>query len=236
MEQFPAINPANATACNGLQVFQSKQFGSIRAIEQDGEPWWVLADVYRALELSSPHKVAARLDDDEKGRNQIPTLGGPQEMAVINESGLYSVILRSDKPQAKAFKRWITHEVLPSIRRHGIYAPGLETAIQDLSKRVMLLEQGGRKTCFPVQREYIREPYPFSVTAQLLLHTLKELEHAIPYAFCEVQISNRRLKRLMNVRSNHSLIVARNELIEAGYITFSSGVKGHPSIYQLKQI
>jgi anti-repressor protein len=81
----------------------------------------VLKDVCDILELTSPHKVAERLDDDEKGRSQIPTLGGNQELTVVSESGLYNVILRSDKPEAKKFKRWVTHEVLPTIRRHGAY-------------------------------------------------------------------------------------------------------------------
>ncbi|MCI8704994.1 MAG: phage repressor protein/antirepressor Ant, partial [Anaerotignum sp.] len=78
-------------------------------------------DVCEILGLGSPHKVFERLDEDEKGRNLIPTLGGGQEMTVINESGLYNVILRSDKPEAKPFRRWVTSEVLPSIRRHGAY-------------------------------------------------------------------------------------------------------------------
>jgi prophage antirepressor-like protein len=90
----------------------------------DGEPQFVASDVCAALELPDTHKAVARLDDDEKGRNSIPTLGGSQEMTVINESGLYSLILGSRKPQAKAFKRWVTHEVLPSIRRTGAYIKG----------------------------------------------------------------------------------------------------------------
>lgn len=93
----------------------------IRVIEENGQVWWVLRDVCNVLKLSSPHKVAERLDEDEKGRNRIPTLGGSQELIVITESGLYNVILRSDKPEAKSFKRWITHDVLPSIRKHGAY-------------------------------------------------------------------------------------------------------------------
>lgn len=93
----------------------------IRTIQKDGEPWWVLSDMCKVLELSSPHKVADRLEADEKGRNLIPTLGGMQEMTTVNESGLYAVILRSDKPQAKPFRRWVTSEVLPSIRKHGAY-------------------------------------------------------------------------------------------------------------------
>ena len=105
---------------NDLQIFI---YGveQLRTIQREDGLWWVLRDVCRVLGLDSPHKVAARLDDDEKGRNLIPTLGGTQEMTIINEPGLYAVILRSDKPEAKAFKRWVTHDVLPTIRRTGTY-------------------------------------------------------------------------------------------------------------------
>nr|DAZ25533.1 MAG TPA: repressor domain protein [Caudoviricetes sp.] len=95
----------------------------VRTIMQDGEPWFVLKDVCEILGLDTKQlkKVADRLENDEKGRNLIPTPGGKQESWVINESGLYSVILRSDKPQAKPFRRWVTHEVLPTIRKTGSY-------------------------------------------------------------------------------------------------------------------
>ena len=105
---------------NNLQVFNYNG-NEVRTIQKDGEPWWVLKDVCEVLGLSSPHKVFDRLDEDEKGRNQIPTPGGEQEMTVINESGLYNVILRSDKPEAKPFRKWVTSEVLPSLRKHGAY-------------------------------------------------------------------------------------------------------------------
>lgn len=105
---------------NNLQVFNYNG-NEVRTIQKDGEPWWVLKDVCEVLGLSSPHKVFDRLDEDEKGRNQIPTPGGEQEMTVVNESGLYNVILRSDKPEAKPFRKWVTSEVLPSIRKHGVY-------------------------------------------------------------------------------------------------------------------
>ena len=105
---------------NNLQVFNYNG-NEVRTIQKDGEPWWVLKDVCEVLGLSSPHKVFDRFDEDEKGRNQIPTPGGEQEMTVINESGLYNVILRSDKPEAKPFRKWVTSEVLPSIRKHGAY-------------------------------------------------------------------------------------------------------------------
>ncbi|MCC7571070.1 phage antirepressor KilAC domain-containing protein [Candidatus Micrarchaeota archaeon] len=105
---------------NGLQVF-SYEGNEVRTVQKGDGTWWVLKDVCDILELTSPHKVAERLDHDEKGRSLIPTLGGNQELTVVSESGLYNVILRSDKPEAKKFKRWVTHEVLPTIRRHGAY-------------------------------------------------------------------------------------------------------------------
>ena len=88
----------------------------VRTVMIDGEPWFVLADVCRVLDLGSPHKVAERLEDDEISRNQIPTGNGTREAKVVSEAGLYSVIVRSDKPEAKPFRRWSTHEVLPEIR------------------------------------------------------------------------------------------------------------------------
>ena len=105
-----------------LQIFENDEFGKVRVLEIDGQSWWVLRDVCTGLGLNSPHKVAERLDEDE--RNQIPltdSLGRRQQTTIINESGLYGVILRSDKPKAKSFRRWITSEVLPSIRRNGAY-------------------------------------------------------------------------------------------------------------------
>lgn len=115
----------------------------IRTLEKDGEPWWVLSDVCKVLELSSPHKVADRLEADEKGRNLIPTPGGMQEMTTINESGLYAVILRSDKPQAKPFRKWVTSEVLPSIRKHGAYMTEqtLERAVSDPDFLIQIANQ-----------------------------------------------------------------------------------------------
>lgn len=106
---------------NELQTFTYNK-SPVRTVEINNEPWFVLKDVCDILELGSPHKVAERLDEDEKGRNLIPTLGGKQEMTVISESGLYNVILRSDKPEAKPFRKWVTSEVLPSIRKTGSYS------------------------------------------------------------------------------------------------------------------
>ena len=80
------------------------------------------ADVCKALGLGDTSKAVSRLDDDEKGRCSIPTPGGEQEMSVVSEPGLYSLVLGSRKPEAKAFKRWVTHDVIPAIRKHGMYA------------------------------------------------------------------------------------------------------------------
>lgn len=127
---------------NEVQVWNYES-SEIRTVQINGEPWFVLSDVCKVLELSSPHKVAERLDGDEKGRNQIPTLGGVQEMAVVNESGLYTVILRSDKPQAKPFRKWVTSVVLPSIRKHGAYMTdqALEKALTNPDFLIQLATQ-----------------------------------------------------------------------------------------------
>jgi len=106
---------------NKLVTFENAAFGTIRTLTIDGEPWFVAADVCKALELGNPSMTVERLDADEKGISSIDTLGGKQRMAIINEPGLYSVILCSRKPEAKAFKRWITHEVIPAIRKYGGY-------------------------------------------------------------------------------------------------------------------
>jgi anti-repressor protein len=107
---------------NELRVFENAQFGQVRTVMKDGQPWFVAADVCRALEINDNRSATARLDEDEKDAVSIRTLGGDQKMSIINEPGLYALVLGSRKPEAKAFKRWITHEVIPSIRRHGAYA------------------------------------------------------------------------------------------------------------------
>ena len=81
----------------------------IRTVQMNGEPWWVLADVCKVLEISNSRNVSNRLEADEKGVTLVDTLGGAQQVTIINESGLYAVILRSDKPQAKPFRKWVTN-------------------------------------------------------------------------------------------------------------------------------
>lgn len=105
----------------GLQVFAFRG-ATVRTVLRNGEPWWVAPDVAAVLEIGRTHDAVRSLDDDEKGTETIRTPGGEQTITVINEPGLYSLILRSRKPEAKAFKRWVTHEVIPSIRKTGSYS------------------------------------------------------------------------------------------------------------------
>ena len=122
---------------NNLQIFV---YGGeqLRTVQRDDGLWWVLRDVCRVLNIQNAADIKKRLDDDEKGVGQIYTPGGTQEMTIINEPGLYAVILRSDKPEAKAFKRWVTHDVLPSIRKTGAYGvpPERVAKITALQKRL----------------------------------------------------------------------------------------------------
>lgn len=108
---------------NELQIFSNPAFGEIRVTDQNGEPWFVAADVCRALDIGNPTQAIVRLDSDES--TLISNEG--REMNIISEPGLYALVLGSRKPEAKAFKRWVTHEVIPSIRRTGGYIAGAES-------------------------------------------------------------------------------------------------------------
>ena len=117
-----------------LQVFQNAEFGSVRTATIDGEPYFVGKDVATILGYSNPRDaISKHVDDEDKGVAKCDTLGGRQEILFINESGLYSLILRSQLPAAKKFKRWVTSEVLPAIRRHGMYATEELIANPDLA-------------------------------------------------------------------------------------------------------
>ena len=106
---------------NKIQVW-NYEGTEVRTVQIDGEPWFVLADICRELEISHVKYTATRIDEDDLGQTEvIDRMGRSQKVWIINESGLYTVILRSDKPQAKPFRKWVTSEVLPSIRKHGAY-------------------------------------------------------------------------------------------------------------------
>ena len=121
---------------NEMQVFEREEFGQIRTVTRDGEPWFVAVDVCRALEHSNVSSALERLDDDERSKLN---LGRQGETNVVNEPGLYTLVLGSRKPEAKAFKRWITHEVLPSIRKTGVYAG--DAKLMEAAKLIATCEQ-----------------------------------------------------------------------------------------------
>lgn len=128
---------------NDLQIFKY-QDSEVRTVELNGEPWFVLKDVCGVLGLSTPTRVAERLDGDEVSLTHlIDSVGRQQETTVINESGLYNVILRSDKPEAKPFRKWVTAEVLPTIRKHGTYMTPetLQAAILNPDTMIQLCQQ-----------------------------------------------------------------------------------------------
>ena len=127
---------------SNIQIFNYNSV-EVRTIQNDGEPWFVLRDVCNVLGLGTPARVAERLDTDEVSQTHITdSMGRQQEMTIINESGLYNVILRSDKPEAKPFRKWVTSEVLPTIRRHGMYATPdtVEKMLADPDTTIKLLE------------------------------------------------------------------------------------------------
>lgn len=130
------------TNTNPIQAFAFDSH-AVRVVQISGHPWFVARDVCSALCIGNNRMALERLDDDEKGVSSIDTLGGPQELTIINESGLYSLILGSRKPEAKKFKKWVTAEVLPSIRQTGSYTTaGADTALNaKIDKLLDLMEQ-----------------------------------------------------------------------------------------------
>ena len=166
-----------------LQVFSNTEFGSIRTAAIDGKPFFVGKDVAEVLGYSNSRKALLdHVDEEDKGVTKCDTLGGVQELVVINESGLYSLILSSKLPKAKAFKRWVTSEVLPAIRKHGVYAvdqmlndpDALITALQaykdERQKRLAVEEQRDALTIeVDTQKQLIGALQPKADYCQIVL-------------------------------------------------------------------
>lgn len=126
---------------NDIQVFNNPEFGTVRAVcGDDGEPMFVAKDVCAALSIAPT--AASRLDEDEKGLRLTQTPGGEQNVLFVTEPGFYKLVMRSRKPEAKAFQRWVTHEVLPALRRDGGYMVARdETPEQTMARAVLLAQQ-----------------------------------------------------------------------------------------------
>lgn len=128
---------------NDVTIFRKDEFGAVRAVTLEGEPWFVAADVCRALGLENSSDVIKRLDEDERTLVSIEGASNGLPVNAVNEPGLYALILGSRKPEAKAFKRWITHEVIPEIRKTGGYIAGQETMDDDqlLANALMIAQR-----------------------------------------------------------------------------------------------
>ena len=126
-----------------MQVFEHADFGRIRVESVDGEPWFVASDIAKALGYGHTPHMTRRLDDDEKGVRSVDTPGGKQSLTVVSEAGLYNAVLGSKIPEAKAFQRWVTHEVLPAIRRTGGYvaARADETPDEIMARALMVAKE-----------------------------------------------------------------------------------------------
>lgn len=122
---------------NKLKIFEKAEFGSVRVVEHNGEPWFVAKDVCEILALENPRSSLALLDEDEKGVHIIDTPGGKQEMTIVSESGLYSLIFRSRKPEAKSFSKWVRADVLPSFRKNGFYGQPPALSREDILSQAL---------------------------------------------------------------------------------------------------
>ena len=153
---------------NKIQVFENPEFGEVRTLAIDGEPWAAAIDVAKALGYKEPQKaIRTHVDPEDKGVSKMDTPGGNQDVVIINESGLYSLILSSKLPKAKAFKRWVTSEVLPTLRKTGSYSvkpepPTFEpkrTSVGEIASLLLQIRQiqkaqgtTSRKIAFTAQR------------------------------------------------------------------------------------
>ena len=148
---------------NDIQIFQY-QDQPVRTVQMDGETWFVLKDVCAVLGLGTPARVAERLEEDEVSSTHLTdSLGRQQDMTIINESGLYNVILRSDKPEARPFRKWVTSEVLPSIRKTGGYISGQDSLSPEelMAKALMvarktLAERDARISALTVENQILQ--------------------------------------------------------------------------------
>lgn len=127
---------------NELQIFNSDEFGEVRTVTIDDNPWFAATDIAKALGYRMASDLVRRIDDEDKDTHIMSTLGGEQSLSIINESGLYSAILGSKLESAKRFKHWVTSEVLPSIRKNGGYIAGQESLSDDelLAKALMVAQ------------------------------------------------------------------------------------------------
>lgn len=220
-----------------LQVFNNEEFGQVRTVVQGGDVWFVAKDVADVLEYRDTHNMVRFLDEDEKDTHQVSTLGGSQMMKVINESGLYSAILKSKKPQAKAFKKWVTSEVLPSIRKYGAYMTDqvLEQAITNPEFAIGILTKlKEEKEKLAAAQQQIVQQQPLVTFAEACMQSnesLKVSEVAKLAAKHGIKIGQRQL--FAKLREWNLMFKQSTEptqpAVEKGYFEIIQGVKQKPS-------
>lgn len=197
-----------------LQKVFNYQDQQVRTVVKDNEPWFVAKDVCSVLEIKNNRDALARLDEDEKGVVLTDTLGGTQELTAVNEPGLYSLILGSRKPEAKQFKRWITHEVIPTIRKTGGYVANDDLFIQ---------------TYLPQADEQTKQL--FKVTLHTMKEQSKQIETMKPKALfadaVEASESSVLVGELAKILKQNGVEIGQNKLFkwlrENGYLIRKKG-------------
>ncbi|MGG0207799.1 BRO family protein [Bacillus mycoides] len=223
---------------NQLQVFNSEEFGQVRTVVKGKDVWFVAKDVCDVLEIVNATRSLSRLDEDELHSMKVAdSLGRLQETNIINESGLYSLIMTSRKPQAKAFKKWVTSEVLPSIRKHGAYMTDqvLEQAVTNPDFAIGLLTKlKEEKEKLAAAQQQIVQQQPLVSFAEACMQSdklLKVSEVAKLAAKHNIKIGQRQLFaklrewNLMFKRSTEPTQLG----VEKGYFEIAQGVKQKPS-------
>lgn len=159
---------------NDIQIFNNPEFGKVRTVVINNEPWFVGKDVALALGHTNPQRaIRDHVDDDDKGVTEIVTPGGKQNMPVVNESGVYALIFNSKLPTAKKFKHWVTSEVLPDIRKHGLYAKQsvIDMMLNDPDSCIKLLteykQEKQEKERLQAELDYSKEWYSIKRVAKL---------------------------------------------------------------------
>ena len=189
---------------NELKVFNNPEFGKVRTVEINGEPWLVGKDVAAALGYQNPQRaIRDHVDEEDKGVTEMVTPGGKQSVPIINESGLYSLVLSSKLPGAKKFRRWVTSEVLPSIRKTGHYTAKPMTDYQMESIRV-------RKA------QLLAKEYDGTYRQVLQAHATKELtgEYLLPLPYIgEKTYSAQEIGEKLGISANKvGMLANRNHL------------------------
>lgn len=209
---------------NELQIFNSTEFGEIRIIIKDGESMFCLIDICKALELTNSRVVADRLDEDERCKFNLPRQG---ETWFITESGLYAVILRSDKPNAKLFRKWVTSEVLPSIRKHGEFTN---------SKKQIDIEKGIAVV------KFIADDLKVAESSRLFMYENYCKDVGIPTGFLPKYEDNGNRERLSMtelLKRNScgiSAVKFNQLLLQAGYLEEKERVSSNGSIKKYKAL